>query len=44
LGMASVDFDVVDQLPVIYSEFFRHWIKNGIIMGQYVSYRFREGP
>jgi hypothetical protein len=37
LEIASVDFDVKDQLLIRYSAFFRYWRKCGSIIGQYIK-------
>jgi len=38
LGIIDVDFDVIDQLLIRYSEFVWYWRKNGSTLGQYISY------
>jgi len=35
-----VDFDVIDQLLIRYSEFARYWRKNGSTVGQYIKYLY----
>jgi len=42
LGIISVDFDVTDQLLIIYSAFIKYFRNNGHTMGQYISHNCKK--
>jgi len=38
LGIINMNFDVTDELLIRLSSFVSYWRRNGIMMGQYISY------
>jgi hypothetical protein len=42
LGIINVDFDITDQLLIIYSAFIKFFRNNGNAMGQYISHECKK--